>query len=220
MGRGDPLPVRSLPLDRVGAPQRVPWKRSDYAGGRDRDWRRRYRLPWVSRRPGGAGEDLVPLDVGAASAASWGASALVHSVHSPGHVEIGEALHGGKPGSDRSGEGELPPDRGGPVAVAAGTDRPAGTARGRRTERLPPLPESALPLRVRAKRSSVRVRFMRNLPRCGTHQGIPAVMSSTKNCKNGPVERERDSGRHKIRAGTGAEMTARCGRNVRASTAM
>ncbi|AEW97177.1 hypothetical protein SCATT_48060 [Streptantibioticus cattleyicolor NRRL 8057 = DSM 46488] len=44
------------------------------------------------------------------------------------------------------------------------------------------------------------MRFMRNLPRYGTYQGIPAAISSTENCKNGPVEYGSESDRRKIRA--------------------
>ena len=90
------------------------------------------------------------------------------------------------------------------VIVRAGRTRPATRRAGGRSRRsgrarrngAVPASRSRLPRavrapaaavgRVREERSFVRVRFMRNLPRCGTYQGIPAAVNGAENRKNGP----------------------------------
>ena len=95
-----------------------------------------------------------------------------------GHVEVGERLDGGQRGGDRHRQRELALDarRAGGRSRRSGSDRRNGSGPASRSGCPPPLPEPAEPpLRVREERSFVRVRFMQNLPRCGTYQGIPAA---------------------------------------------
>ncbi|CAM5736635.1 hypothetical protein SALBM311S_06775 [Streptomyces alboniger] len=77
------------------------------------------------------------------------------------HVEFGERLDGGQGGRDRLRRGELTLEGCRSAALALGAARTAGAVAAAVAEF--PEPE-AVPVRLRAYRSFVRTRFMRNLP--------------------------------------------------------
>ena len=112
-----------------------------------------------------------------------------------GHVEIGERLDGGQRRRDGHRQRELTLRRGGPAAVAAGAaGRPERRGADEPKRLRGPLLRGAGGAATGAGVAVVRasVRFMQNLPRCGTYQGIPAAVSRAENRKNGPRKRIRN----------------------------